>query len=242
MLLARGNFIQFLDAGDIIATGKFERQLACFTRNENADVVFSDFMVMYDGKFHEKITYGRKDDELFRYLLHGNVLHLNAMLFRKRCLASEKGFNEDLLQCEDWDLWIRLSAKGYHFAYSPGYEAWYIKVPFSLTRNIDLWITEVERMIEIRNKDTLFRLKAGQEKSFFFSALYFLAAWRFLYNRRYGYFLKYCRKSLIQNPLGFLVSSVKLVNKTLNLRVFPQNGDIMERACAQFGKENQQGF
>lgn len=213
--IAKGDLIQFVDAGDIICGGKLKEQAECFERDITADIVFSDFKIVYEKyKCVEDVKFSGRQDKMFDYLLEGNMAHLNAMLFRKDCLAAENGFDEGMLQCEDWDLLIRLAAKGRNFVYLPGYKAQYIKTTGSLTQDIDLWAGQLEGMIKKQRNDVLFLERAGGRRRGFFSSLYFLAAWRSQLNRKHALFLKYCLKSFIESPVAFLNSFFKLFLKT----------------------------
>ena len=42
---------------------------------------------------------------------------MHSALIRKDCLDKVGGFNETLLHCEDYELWLRISYEGYQFYY-----------------------------------------------------------------------------------------------------------------------------
>jgi glycosyltransferase involved in cell wall biosynthesis len=112
---AGGEFVAFLDADDLWLPHKLERQLAVWREG----VVYSDAYLMPGEEpgtetvgTHVTFVRGRIFDEL---LEENPVAVLTALL--PRALVEEAGgFDATLPQgCEDYDLWLRLAARGVPF-------------------------------------------------------------------------------------------------------------------------------
>lgn len=107
---ARGEWIAFLDDDDIWENGKLSAQMAA-ARRSGADVV-SCLFSLFDGRgplanpdliLPSGLTYPEA-------LMLGNFLSGgSAAMVRASAIRSLGGFDETLLNCEDWDMWRRLS-------------------------------------------------------------------------------------------------------------------------------------
>lgn len=121
---AKGEYIQLLDADDVIAPQKLEVHTAYLDRNKCTSVVYSDF-VRFTGavdlslpgelKSYEKLS-GIKG-RIISQLLRGNIFRLNTVLIRKRILDTVEGFRDQFLYIEDWDFWMRIALKGFEFKF-----------------------------------------------------------------------------------------------------------------------------
>ena len=118
----RGNFIQFLDADDILLPTKFQRQLDEFERNPAADIVFCKAAIIDESRDRRPAT--QIPDLPFEFALwERNFIVVNAPLTRRSCVKNTGHFSESksetypLYGCEDWAFWLRASASGARFAY-----------------------------------------------------------------------------------------------------------------------------
>ena len=105
---ARYDLISFCDADDIIHPQKIERQLNLY-KNEN-DLIFTDSAFFED----KKILYAlRLQNDLNiikrKVALHG---HLGlSVLFNRKFILGNGGFNTELPAFEDYDFWLRILNK-----------------------------------------------------------------------------------------------------------------------------------
>lgn len=112
MKKATGRYINFLDSDDIL----YDIHLSVafeFIKSRTPDI----FHLGYDIK-DDKGNLLRKEERIYsvsRQILSGNVLSCNGVFLKKEVIE-ENPFNEDrsLASLEDWELWIRLSAR-YNF-------------------------------------------------------------------------------------------------------------------------------
>ncbi len=112
--LASGDFVAFLDADDVWRPSKLERQLEAMTASPSVGLCFTGAEFV-DG---ELVTLG--EDAASRYvdysrelLIRGNVISgsSSSVMVRRFLVNRAGGFDSQLSQCADWDLWLRLSVE-----------------------------------------------------------------------------------------------------------------------------------
>jgi glycosyltransferase involved in cell wall biosynthesis len=119
---AKGEFIQFIDADDVIEHKKFESQLMVFEKNQTADIVYSSvkyFRANDRTKLYDDITLegskpwmpncSGKGDIMIEALLKGNIMVISSPLVRKSLFEKFGAMSEDLYFNEDWELWTRFA-------------------------------------------------------------------------------------------------------------------------------------
>ncbi len=110
---ANGQYISFLDSDDIVYSNHLEVANTFLLTNKNVDI----FHLGYDIKdVHGRLLREvRNIKSINSQILSGNILSCNGIFARKDCILKNE-FNEDrkLSSLEDWELWIRMSAR-YNF-------------------------------------------------------------------------------------------------------------------------------
>lgn len=116
--MAEGEFIQFLDADDVLYREKLARQLAIIG-STSADIVFCAWTVR-SLDVHDVELYCRpmKGEDAVVYVLTGR-LQTAAPLHRKSLLQEVGGFRADLPCAQEFDLHLRMAAAGYSFRHHP---------------------------------------------------------------------------------------------------------------------------
>ena len=127
--IAKGDFIQFLDADDAIEKNKFEKQILEFIRNNKIDVVYSS--VRYFESCSNILYYSINKDfndwqpklnnnhgEIFEFFLQGNIMACNCPLIKRTIINKVGFFNESLKSHEDYEYWIRIALAGGFFWYT----------------------------------------------------------------------------------------------------------------------------
>lgn len=128
--LAKGEFIQFLDADDLIENKKFEKQLQLFKEENSPDVVYgnvyyfksSNPQTLYNGMALEgskpwmkKLSGSGKD--MILAFLNENLMVIQAPLFKKKLVDLYGSMDEELFYNEDWELWTRFAIHNAKFKY-----------------------------------------------------------------------------------------------------------------------------
>ncbi|UOQ98307.1 glycosyltransferase [Hymenobacter sp. 5317J-9] len=127
---ARGRFIQFLDADDLLPPRKLEAQLAYLAAHPAVDVVYGDVRYFRHGAPAElSRSFDMQDSTAWFVPLHGtgaavlrpllaeNRVVIHAPLLRRSVFEAVGAFSERLGAVEDWEFWLRCAAGGQVFDY-----------------------------------------------------------------------------------------------------------------------------
>lgn len=147
---ARGNYLQFLDADDLLVPRKLELQVAYLVARPAVDLVYGDVRCFQHG--HPAVlsrSFNMQDEDwmpkvqgsgqtLLNALVEGNIMAINAALLRRALIDRVGLFSEALRGVEDWEFWVRCAAAGAYFGYDPAAEAWaLVRVhPSSTSHNV----------------------------------------------------------------------------------------------------------
>jgi glycosyltransferase involved in cell wall biosynthesis len=118
--LAHGDWIAFLDADDVWAADKIQKQLAIAEappadpKGRPAPLIYSDrfnFGVLGELPWLQSEATPMFDGDVFAALmLRGNFITTSSVVMRRELFLSLGGFCERPRVCEDWDLWLRVAA------------------------------------------------------------------------------------------------------------------------------------
>jgi len=127
---ARGEYIQFLDADDMLDTSKFSRQKACLEASPAIDIVYGDVRYFTDRQpDHLFLNRWGHDTEpwmpkvsgqglpILTALVEKNIFELGCALFRRRAIDTIGIFQTSLQGVEDYDYCLRAAALGLNFAW-----------------------------------------------------------------------------------------------------------------------------
>jgi len=124
-----GEFVQFLDADDLIGPCKLEHQLHLFSEHPGVDIVYGDARYFRDGEMPTSTIPGPDRwiempplggvsgaaELVLPALLRDNIMVVQAPLIRRSVLSRVGGFAIGLRRWEDWDLWLRCALAGSAF-------------------------------------------------------------------------------------------------------------------------------
>jgi glycosyltransferase involved in cell wall biosynthesis len=108
--LAKGDFIQFLDADDLLVSSKFQQSINA-VENNKSDVIITNFLRFKKTLSHQKKAFCKLEEQAFSLesiLLDWDVKYsipIHCGLFSSRLINSIR-FNEKLKAKEDWMFWI----------------------------------------------------------------------------------------------------------------------------------------
>lgn len=125
LALAEGELMMFLDDDDLLFADHVE---VCVAELQQDDTLMAAYGLAweveteFDDEHYEEKSHATPDihhqpfdrEVLKRY----NYIPIQAIVFRRRCFEKHGGFDPELDNLEDWNLWIRYASEG-RFAYIP---------------------------------------------------------------------------------------------------------------------------
>ena len=144
-----GDYVQFLDADDLLESRKLERQAAYLEAHPEVDIVYGGARgftsasqggagVLVENNLLPAMPEVRgRGPEVAPALVRRNIMFINSPLVRRRLVEEVGPFDERLAQAEDWDYWLRCALKGarFHFLPEEGTLALVRTHPVSSSRN-----------------------------------------------------------------------------------------------------------
>ncbi len=122
--LARGEYIQFLDADDLLAPHKLEKHVRFLEEYPQFSAVYGQTMMFADG--NPELTWPLRTAQYFAsgnllnlMIAVGGLFQLLPVLVRHDWVEFVGGFDERMPRCEDFDFWLRMAHAGALFAYLP---------------------------------------------------------------------------------------------------------------------------
>jgi glycosyltransferase involved in cell wall biosynthesis len=128
---SKGEYIQFLDADDLLSDLKLSLQIEDMEKDANIDISYTMAYYFVDGskeKLYKSIAL-KQDDwipklnasgyGILEMLVKQNIMPVNSALIRASSLRKIGLFDVAMKSLEDWDFWISCAFKGFHFAFLP---------------------------------------------------------------------------------------------------------------------------
>ena len=144
---ARGEWLQFLDADDVLLGGKWERQMELV--NKNTKWIIGGYeTVLSNGRRH--FTPGGPDP--IRGLLYsGEVGCMNSNQFKRETYLELGGMKEDLPDHEDYDLYFRMIEHNHVYVFDSQASCLYLRPAHNTLSTIDD-VGRVRRRVELTEK------------------------------------------------------------------------------------------
>jgi len=124
-----GEYIQFLDADDLIESQKLEQQVEYLEAHTHVDVIYGSMRYFRTEAPDERLywVWGENKPwmpetsgggkEVLTALVRQNILVINSPLIRRRVVDAVGLFDNKLPPAEDWDYWLRCAAAGMRFQF-----------------------------------------------------------------------------------------------------------------------------
>ncbi len=123
--LSKGQYIQLLDADDILPLRKVETHVTLLANRPEVDLVYGPVYVFQ--KDISAIPAAREvilqppssgaGDHIIISLLEDNLFLVHCTLFRSSIIQEIGFFDEEMITCEDWNFWFRCALRGKHFLF-----------------------------------------------------------------------------------------------------------------------------
>lgn len=117
---ASHDLIAIMDADDIAASDRFEKQLEAFSIYTGASVIGGQIteFIDYPENIVDRRNVPQSDTEIKKYLKQRCPMNLMTVMYRKKAVEAVGGFKDWYCE-EDYYLWIRMAQAGYKFANLP---------------------------------------------------------------------------------------------------------------------------
>lgn len=124
-----GEYLQFLDADDLLEPKKLERQIEFLERHKDVDIVYADVRYFRTGNREELlfsqalenapwvVPLSAKGKDVLMSLLRNNFMVVSSALLRRSVVTDVGLFDGGVKGVEDWDYWLRcaIGDKQFHF-------------------------------------------------------------------------------------------------------------------------------
>jgi len=115
----RGEYLTFLDADDLYAPQKVEREVDFLRNHKQYKIVYCNALHVYSKK--PNVFYKKRGDyrsgHLLPELVRSSYINPNTVLVAREVFEKCGGFIETRYYPEEWDLWLRMSLAGFEFGY-----------------------------------------------------------------------------------------------------------------------------
>lgn len=117
--LSHGGYITFLDSDDFYAPTKVEEEVNFLESHPECGAAYCRVLSFYTDVPETMYHYRRPmpSGNIFGDLLRHQFINPGVVMMRREVFVSERGFNPDFRDAEDWDLWRRLSYRGVKFGF-----------------------------------------------------------------------------------------------------------------------------
>lgn len=109
--VSRGELIAFLDSDDLWQPQKLATQVAFFAARPDAHICQTEEVWLRNGvRVNPRNKHRKPSGDIFAASLQLCLVSPSAVMMRRELFDHVGGFDEELLACEDYDLWLRISA------------------------------------------------------------------------------------------------------------------------------------
>jgi glycosyltransferase involved in cell wall biosynthesis len=111
LALSRGAYVAIAEPDVRWLPDRLEKQIQVIRRTPGVLVLLGGAIPVRNGQPGKKVRLPGPGGWLFEQIIRDEVPPYTAALFHRRCLEVINGFDENLPNCADYDLWVRITAK-----------------------------------------------------------------------------------------------------------------------------------
>jgi glycosyltransferase involved in cell wall biosynthesis len=122
---ARGEYVAFLDSDDTWMPDHLENQMKLFTDDPTLGLTYSNGLVGMPGKEREfmKRCPSKGEATFGALIVERCQIPISTVVARRDAIIKAGMFDETLLRCDDYDMWVRTAFHGAKIAYSQKIQA-----------------------------------------------------------------------------------------------------------------------
>ncbi|MBU0650624.1 glycosyltransferase, partial [bacterium] len=110
ILLSKGKYLAFLDSDDEWKKNKLKKQIEFFKENPALKICQTDEEWIRNGKWiNQKKIHQKKSGWIFEPSLELCLISPSSVIIHKDIFDHIGLFDETLMACEDYDLWLRIT-------------------------------------------------------------------------------------------------------------------------------------
>ncbi len=110
--IAKNEWLSFLDSDDIWEKHKLEKQIDFHTQNPHILFSHTDELWLFNDKVIKQKKHQLKPSGFcFKENIANTLIGASTVMIHKKVLEDVGYFDEELIACEDYDLWLRVLAK-----------------------------------------------------------------------------------------------------------------------------------
>ena len=205
-----GEYIAFVDADDVWLPEKLELQVELLEKEPDIGLVYSDlYTIDAKGKIFGLVSGIGLDsqDRLEQLFVEGNSIAKSTVMVRRDCLEPLGCFDEAMLACEDYDMWLRVAGR---------FQLGYIETPLAKWRSHEgNWSLSKENWdYEVLLTDKVIRLYPHLEtlKNKRLARIYYGYGIHYFHSKSFGDARRYFRRAIqrryrVLGSLGLLLCS-----------------------------------
>jgi glycosyltransferase involved in cell wall biosynthesis len=112
VLRARGKYIAFLDSDDLWVKRKLKIQVAFLDDNPHYPLCYTDeIWIRKEKRVNPKVKHSKYSGWIFEKCLPLCIISPSSVVMRRKLFSKVGLFDEALPVCEDYDFWLRVSAR-----------------------------------------------------------------------------------------------------------------------------------